>query len=304
MIPRRVSRGSRWRPRPATVATAAILEGFAQDAKAARGGARRRRRCGRLVPPRAQPGAGAVARVGEGQAELEPRWPRRPCGPSPGTPDARARLTEILTGARLPARPAPRGPAGPGPAPRRRHSGHRAGPRRQARRRPQDRGDHLAVHFARSPGPRGGGQGLAAAQDGRRPAAAVDRRADPPRRRCRPRPRGLLPGRHQCLRELPPRAGPGPVDRAGPLDDRRQVRPRRADPIDPEPQRRDRLQLPIARAGPGRRPRDHGPARRGDRRPDRPQDGRRRADHGGGRARSRSAGPATSRSCPKGWPRP
>ena len=56
-------------------------------------------------------------------------------------------------------------------------------------------------------------------------------------------------------------------------------------------------------AGPGRRPRDHRPARRGDRRPAGAQDRRRRADCRSDHARSRTAGPATSRSCPRDWPR-
>ena len=52
------------------------------------------------------------------------------------------------------------------------------------------------------------------------------------------------------VRQLPPGAGARPVGRAGPLDDRGQVRPRRADPLDLEPERRHRLQLPFARAWP------------------------------------------------------
>ena len=49
-------------------------------------------------------------------------------------------------------------------------------------------------------------------------------RADSPRGRCRQRACGLLSRRRQLVRELPPRAGEWAVGRAGPVDDRRQVR--------------------------------------------------------------------------------
>ena len=107
---------------------------------------------------------------------------------------------------------------------------------------------------------------------------------------------GLLPGRHQRLRRLPPRPGAGPVGRPRPLDDRHQVRQGRAAPLDPEPERGDRLQLPLAwssRLTDGRVA--HRPAGRGDARPPGAQDGRGPAGHDPARRRSRTARPATSR---------
>ena len=82
---------------------------------------------------------------------------------------------------------------------------------------------------------------LAAAQDGRRAAVALDLRADSPRGRCREGAGGLLPRRRQFVRKLPPRAGERAMGRAGPVDDRGQVRQGRADSLDLEPERGHRL---------------------------------------------------------------
>ena len=115
-----------------------------------------------------------------------------------------------------------------------------------------------------------------------RPAAAADRRAAPPRGQPRQGPGRLLPVRPELVRELPPRPGPGTVDRPRPLDHRHQVRQGRAAPVDPQPERGDRLQLPLGRPGPDRRPRRHRPAGRGHARATGAQDGRRPAGQSSG----------------------
>ena len=169
--------------------------------------------------------------------------------------------------ARFSARTEARGPADACRAPGWRRAHHRAGPRTASclttsRPRPS----RCCITHRDRRHSRSGRQGPALAQDCGRTGLAAGRPVAPSQRRPRQGPSRLLSHRPDLLRKLPSRSGPGAMDRPRPLHDRHQVRQGRAPQVDPQPQRRDRLQLPLARPGSDGRPGDHRPARGGDRR--------------------------------------
>ncbi len=218
------ARASRWPPRPATAATAAIFERFAQDARLpieTRVAAVEAIGSFDITPNRVPEQLVAAVRgkpSSDPVAEAAVRAMSRHSG-------ALGRLADILTARDYPLglrREALRGLAGSRTAgiacsswPR------RASCPRTSRgtRRPCCIPRRCGACATRRP------RCCPLPEAGRRADAAADRRADPPRGRCREGAPGLLPHRRECLRELPPRPGARPVDRAGPLDDRGQVRP-------------------------------------------------------------------------------
>ena len=182
------------------------------------------------------PDAGSIDRIGAGQAELESPSPKRRCGRSPGSRTTRSRLIELLTAADYPL-----------------------GLRREALRSLAQLRD-------------GGAQILDLASAGKLPAdlkndattllhTDSDRRIREQAAKILPLPktaggeplppigelirrngrRGkrearLFPSGDEFVRGLPPSSGARSVGRARPLDDWSQVRPRRADPLDLEPE--------------------------------------------------------------------
>ncbi len=146
--------------------------GFAQDAKAARRGraSPRSRRSARSAHAEGREFLDGLVAAVRRASRAPTRSPRPRCGRWPGVRDAASRLADLIAGTRLSARPAPRGAADARPAEgRRRSQVLELAQGRQAARRPEDRGDD--ARCTPTPDrrrPRRGGQGPAAAEDGRR----------------------------------------------------------------------------------------------------------------------------------------
>ena len=245
------ARGSASRRPASTAATRPALMAFAEDEKAAEEvRVAAIEAIGRIKPAQ---GRGVPRRPRRGRSRAKgPRTPspRPPSGPRPARPRCLGTARRDDRGPGLPARPPPRGAADLRPA------SPAAALKVIALARDGKLPDELKteattlVHRdADRKRPERGGQGPAAAEDRVGPALAVVVRAGPPRGEGRARPGGLLSrrGRNACA-ACHRVQGHGPVDRARPLDDRHEVRQVGADPVDPQPERRDRLQLPLDRS--------------------------------------------------------